>query len=74
MIGIDRNRFFEEVEIFAYENDVEYIDAVIYWCEKNNIELELAAEWIKKDHSFKGKIQIEAENLSFLKKGARLPL
>jgi hypothetical protein len=53
---------------------MEYIDAVIYWCEKNNIEVEYVASYIKKDAAFKMKIQEEAENLNILKKGARLPL
>jgi hypothetical protein len=53
---------------------MEYIDAVIHWCEKNNIEIEYAASFIKKDPVFKFKIQEEAENLNFMKRSARLPL
>jgi hypothetical protein len=53
---------------------MEYIDAVVHWCEKNNIEVEYVASYIKKDNAFKMKIQEEAENLNILKKGARLPL
>lgn len=55
--------------------NIEYIDAVIMWCEKNGIELEFIANVIKKDALIKSKIQNEAENLNFIKpSGAKLPL
>lgn len=55
--------------------NIEYIDAVIMWCEKNGIELEFIANIIKKDALIKSKIQNEAENLNFIKpSGAKLPL
>ena len=66
--------FIEEIEKLSKEKNVSYIEAVILWCEKNNLELETAAYWIKKDPVIKAKIQFEAENLNILKKGARLPI
>jgi uncharacterized protein YeaC (DUF1315 family) len=69
-----KNNFVEEIEILCKEKSVEYIDAVVLWCEKNNLEIETAAYWINKDPVMKSKIKNEAENLNFLKKGARLPL
>lgn len=68
------NNFIEEVEIICRDKSIEYIDAIVLWCEKNNLEIETAAYWVKKDPAMKLKIQAEAENLNFLKKGARLPL
>ena len=53
---------------------MEYIDAVIHWCEKNKVEVEYAAALIKKEPAIKAKIQVEAENLNVLKRGARLPI
>lgn len=53
---------------------MEYIDAVVHWCEKNKIEVEYAAALVKKDPAMKAKIQVEAENLNVLKRGARLPI
>ena len=66
--------FIDEIEKLSKEKNVSYIEAVILWCEKNNLELETAAYWIKKDPVIKAKIQFEAENLNILKKGARLPI
>ena len=66
--------FIDEIEKLSKEKNVSYIEAVILWCEKNNLELETAAYWIKKDPVIKAKIQFEAENLNILKKGATLPI
>jgi hypothetical protein len=69
-----KNNFVEEIEILCREKNIEYIDAVVMWCEKNNLEVEAAAYWIKRDPTIKMKIQAEAENLNVLKRGARLPI
>jgi hypothetical protein len=66
--------FVEEVEKLCRTKNIEYIDAVVFWCEKNNLEIETAAYWIKKDPVMRSKIQFEAENLNVLKRGARLPI
>lgn len=68
------NNFVEEIERLCKTRKLEYIDAVIHWCTENNLEIETAAYWIKKDPTFKLKIQVEAEDLNYLKKGARLPI
>jgi hypothetical protein len=74
MIAFTQNNFVIEIEQLCHTKNMEYIDAVVYWCEKNNIEIEYAASFIKKDPVFKFKIQEEAENLNFMKRSARLPL
>ena len=68
------SNFVDEVEKLCRTKNIEYIDAVIFWCQKNNLEVETAAYWIKKDPVMRSKIQFEAENLNILKKGARLPI
>lgn len=70
----DKNKFVQEIEELCSLKNVEYIDAVVMWCEKNNLEIETAAYWIKKDLTMKTKIQAEAETLNILKRGARLPV
>lgn len=66
--------FNTQIQKFCTDNKTEYIDAVVHWCNKNNIEVETVASWIKKDPVLKSKIQEEAETLNILKKGARLPI
>jgi hypothetical protein len=63
-----------EIENIILESQTDYIDAVIMWCEKNNIEVEYAAELIKKDMVLFSKIKSNAEDLNILKRSAQLPL
>ena len=70
----DKNKFVSEIEELCRDKNIERIDAVVMWCEKNNLEIETAAYWIKRDATMKSKIQAEAEDLNILKRGARLPV
>jgi len=51
-----------------------YINAIIHWCEKKNVEIEYIAQLINSNSTLKSKLQLEAENLNFLPKSIRLPL
>jgi len=66
--------FSQDIRTICQDKSMEYIDAVIYWCEINNIEVEYAAQLIKKDLVILSEIQTEAENLNILKKTAKLPV
>jgi hypothetical protein len=48
--------------------------SILHWCEINNCEIESAASLIMEDPSMVFNIQIEAEELHFLKKISRLPV
>jgi hypothetical protein len=73
-VQFDSNNFIYQINELCSTKKVEYIDAVIMWCEKNNVELEFIAGIIKKEPTIKMQIQAEAENLNFLKGGAKLPV
>lgn len=64
--------FYKAIEDLVWLHDLEYIDAVIMFCEKNNLEIEAIAPLIKSNENFKQQIQIEAEALNYLPKVARL--
>jgi len=68
----DYNTFNSEIEKIR-NHDVDYIDAITTWCEKNNLDIEVIANIIKKDPVLKSKLQADAENLNYLKGGAKLP-
>lgn len=63
-----------DIEELVYMYDIEYIDACIMYCNQNDIEIEYIGEILKRNQCLKGKIQVEAENLNFIKKTSRLPL
>lgn len=74
LMAITFENFSQQIEFLCESRQMEYIDAVILWCDTNGVEVEYAANLIKKNQVLKMKIQIEAENLNYVKKTARLPL
>lgn len=66
--------FYADIEALVCELRTDYMDAVVYYCEKNNLELETAAAIIKGNSKFKAIIQNEGEDLNLLPKTAKLPL
>ena len=68
------NDFIDDIENLCRSKNMDYIDAVVMWCETNKVEVEYIGNLIKKDIVMKSKIQLEAENLNVLKRSARLPV
>ena len=67
------SRFAQEIETLVQVNeDMSYIDAIIHFCENNNIDLESVPKLISKP--LKDKIKYEAMELNFLKKTSRAKL
>jgi len=66
-------KFSQEVEKIAIDNvDMNYIDAVLHYCEKNEIEIESVPKLISKP--LKEKLKFDAENLNYMKKKSRSKL
>lgn len=59
-------KFSEEIENIVHTNKgMKYIDAICYFCEKNNVDVESVPKLISKP--LKEKIKCEAIELNFLK-------
>ena len=66
-------RFAEAIEKLVLLNkDMNYIDAIIHFCEQNNIDVESVPKLISKP--LKEKIKYEAQELNFLKRSSRAKL
>lgn len=65
-------KFSQEVEQIAYENSMNYIDAIIHYCEKNEIEIESVPKLISKP--LKEKLKYDAQKLNYIKKTSRAKL
>lgn len=68
-------RFTEEIESIAHENKgMKYIDAIIHFCEQNNLDVESIPKLISKP--LKEKLKCEAMELNLLKRTshAKLPI
>lgn len=66
--------FSSDIYAMIKEKDIDFIDAVVHWCELNRVEVELAAALVKTDPNLMFEIQVDAESLNYLKKTARLPV
>ena len=66
--------FVNEINKLVEDKGLDVMDAVVYYCEKHNVEIETAASIIKQNAKIKARLMIEAENLNYLPKRARLPL
>ena len=66
-------KFAQEIEYLVKINEeMNYIDAIIYFCEKNNIELESVPKLMSKP--LKEKVKSNAIDLNFLKRTSRAKL
>ena len=63
-------KFAQEIETLVLENkDMNYIDAIVFFCDKNTIDLESVPKLISKP--LKEKIKCDALELNFMKRTSR---
>ena len=66
-------RFAQEIEKLVLDNkNMNYIDAIIHFCEQNSIDFESVPKLVSKP--LKEKIKYEAQELNFLKRTSRAKL
>lgn len=66
-------KFAQEIERIVLENnDLNYIDAIVVFCEQNSIDLESVPKLISKP--LKEKLKYNAMELNFLKRSSRAKL
>jgi len=73
LIPDQNERFYTEVNRLV-GSGTNYIDAVITWCAKNDVEPETIAQAIKPIINLFAKIECDAEELHFITKRRRLPI
>ena len=67
------SRFDQEIETLVQVNkNMNYIDAIVHFCDQNSIDLESVPKLIPKP--LKEKIKYEAQELNFLKRTSRAKL
>ena len=66
-------KFAENIEALVLNNaDMNYIDAIVHFCEKHSLDLESVPKLISKP--LKEKIKYDAQQLNFMKKTSRAKL
>ena len=66
------SKFALEIEKIVVEEKLNYIDAIVFFCDLNAIDLESVPKLISKP--LKEKIKYEAQELNFLKRTSRAKL
>ena len=71
---ISKDKFASDIEELVLNSSMNYIDAIVQYCENNSIELDTIKKLISKP--LREKIKYDAMELNFLKKTtrAKLPL
>ena len=71
---VSKEKFAADIEALVLETNMNYIDAIVLYCEKNGIEIENVGKLISKP--LKDKVKFNATELNYLKKTTRgkLPL
>ena len=64
--------FYTKIVKLVQDTKLSYMDAVMHYCDLNNMEPETAAQLV--NTKLKAQIREEAEVLNFLPKTAKLPL
>ena len=57
-----------QIEKLATENQIEYIDACVLYCERHDVEIETLGALLKKHQKVVSKIRKEAEELNYIEK------
>lgn len=66
--------FLLKIETIAKEKRLDYMDAVLWYCSNSGLEIETAAELIRKNAKIKARIKQDAENSGYFPKTAKLPI
>lgn len=67
-----QSKFAQDIEYLVISSRINYIEAIVIYCEENGIEFESVSKLISKP--LKEKIKTEAMQLNFLKKTSRARL
>ena len=65
-------KFAMEIEKIVAEDELNYIDAILHYCEKNNLEVESITKLISKP--LKERLKWDATRLNFMKRTSRAKL
>lgn len=78
MIDLDTritvNTFQNTIELCVHKKKMGYLEAIMWYCEQHQVEIEAIAGLIKKSEVVKTKLEAECEDANMLQKQPRLPI
>lgn len=66
--------FLQTIERIAEEKRIEHLDAILYYCQHTGLEIETAAELVRKNAKMKARVRQDAENAGYFPTSAKLPI
>ncbi len=73
-IKLTPDKLSAEIERLVADHGLDWIDALVHYAEKNDIEIETLASIVKSNAKMKAKVREEGETLHFLPKTARIDI
>lgn len=78
MIDLDQrvtvNNFQTAIESCVHRKGMGYLEAIMWYCEQHNIEIEAVASLIKKSEAIRTKLEAECEDQNMIQRQPKLPL
>lgn len=68
------SEFTEDIQRMVMNNGLNYVEAIIAWCESKEVDVEQVIPLVKKSQVLKAKLEVDAEMLNLLEKSAKLPI
>jgi|TARA_R110000823_G_C15826043_1_gene489779 hypothetical protein len=69
---MNSKEFYQTIEGVVKEKKISYMDAVVWYCDENDIDTATVGPLVSKN--LKDKISIEAQTLNWLPKTGKLPI
>ena len=66
---LSKEKFAVDIEEIVRNSNLNYIDAIVEYCEKNGVEIEVAVKLVSKP--LKEKLRYDATELNYLKRTSR---
>ena len=66
--------FLQKIDDLVVEKKIEYLEAVLYYCEHTGLEIETAAQLIRRNAKMKARVRNDAESAGYFPKTAKLPI
>lgn len=78
MIDLDQrvtvNNFQTAIESCVHKRGMGYLEAIMWYCEQHNIEIEAVVSLIKKSEAIRTKLEAECEDQNIIQRQPKLPL
>lgn len=68
------SQFVKDIEEIVNTKKCEYMEAILIYCQSNELEVETAASLVKSSAKLKARLQLECEENNILPKTAKLPI